>query len=62
MKPSVGAIHEAAVLFGGSPRIKNRQDSGGFIGGVPPPIKNRQDIAPTDGLGATPKISLCVYI
>ena len=26
MKPSVGAIHEAAFLFGGSPRIKKRQD------------------------------------
>ena len=26
MKPSVGAIHEAAFLFGGSPRIEKRQD------------------------------------
>jgi hypothetical protein len=25
-KPSAGAIHEAAVLFGGNLRIKNRQD------------------------------------
>jgi hypothetical protein len=25
-KFKVGVIHEAAVLFGGSPRIKNRQD------------------------------------
>ena len=26
MKSSVGAIHEAAFLFEGSPRIKKRQD------------------------------------